>query len=324
MIKRIIITLCFALLLILCCSCKQQSQSNTDQSTAEPTDTHNNSSAPTLKASTQKDIYFLGDNCFKSIGQYDERSVSNFTNKILSIKDNHLADVKSIHYSIIPDKLYYADKQGTITDYKTLFETAVSQLSSLDYIDLRDTLCLSDYHLSDHHWKQENILKVAQKLGESMDFSILDNYEINVFSPYTGTYAPYYEEGTLPNETLCYLEDDYTKSAIVESFDNPNDTAVYNTQKLNEKTPYNMYLQGPSALVKITSQNTSGRKLILFGDSFSSSLAPILMQVYSEITIVDLRYMHSSLLGDYVSFDENSEVLFLYCSNIVNSSYMLK
>ena len=48
-----------------------------------------------------------------------------------------------------------------------------------------------------------------------------------------------------------------------------------------------------------------------------------MIEAYSKITLVDLRYMSSDLLGDYVDFTD-AEVLFLMSDKIVNNSIMLK
>ena len=70
-------------------------------------------------------------------------------------------------------------------------------------------------------------------------------------------------------------------------------------------------------------QNTSGRKLIVFRDSFASSLMPLLAQGYSQVTMIDLRYINSQLLDKYVDFSE-ADVLLLYSAGILNNSTSMK
>lgn len=64
---------------------------------------------------------------------------------------------------------------------------------------------------------------------------------------------------------------------------------------------------------------TSQRELILFRDSFGSSLAPLLTSSYQKITLIDLRYISSDLLDSYVRF-QDQDVLFLYSALIWNQS----
>ena len=63
--------------------------------------------------------------------------------------------------------------------------------------------------------------------------------------------------------------------------------------------------------------------MVLFRDSFGSSLAPLLLQGYRKVTLVDIRYMDPKLLGDYVNF-QSADVLFLYSTLVLNSSGALR
>ena len=65
------------------------------------------------------------------------------------------------------------------------------------------------------------------------------------------------------------------------------------------------------------------RELVIFRDSFGSAIAPLMLESYSKVTLVDLRYMVSALLPNYVDFT-NADVLFLYCDELANSSFLLK
>ena len=67
----------------------------------------------------------------------------------------------------------------------------------------------------------------------------------------------------------------------------------------------------------------AGKELVLFRDSFDSSLAPLQLDGYSKITLVDLRYVFSHTLGQYVDFTDQ-DVLFLYSSLLLNNSLALK
>ena len=51
--------------------------------------------------------------------------------------------------------------------------------------------------------------------------------------------------------------------------------------------------------------------------------APLLIENYSEIAIVDLRYVASPLIENYVKID-NADLLFLYNEQVVNNGEMLK
>ena len=88
-----------------------------------------------------------------------------------------------------------------------------------------------------------------------------------------------------------------------------------------------MFLSGAAAVLTVTNPNASeaakGRELILFRDSFGSSIAPLLIDCYETITLVDIRYIASEFLSQYVDF-HGQDVLFLYSTTIINNSAMLK
>jgi hypothetical protein len=100
---------------------------------------------------------------------------------------------------------------------------------------------------------------------------------------------------------------------------------VYVPEKLEGIDPYDVFLSGAKSLLKITNEHADNdRELILFRDSFGSSLAPLLLSEYSSIILVDLRYMATSILGDYIDFSKEQDVLFLYNTQLLNSGYLLK
>ena len=65
------------------------------------------------------------------------------------------------------------------------------------------------------------------------------------------------------------------------------------------------------------------RELIVFRDSFGSSLSPLLVEGYAKVTVVDIRYLNSSLVGNFVKFDDQ-DVLIIYSTMLLNSSLGLK
>ena len=85
-----------------------------------------------------------------------------------------------------------------------------------------------------------------------------------------------------------------------------------------------MYLSGARSLLTIDNPNgQAGKELIVFRDSFGSSMVPLLIQDYSRVTLIDTRYVSSEMLGQFIDF-HGQDVLFLYSSLILNSSSAIK
>ena len=61
--------------------------------------------------------------------------------------------------------------------------------------------------------------------------------------------------------------------------------------------------------------------MLLFRDSFGSSIAPLFVDNYSKITLIDIRYISSKILSEYINFN-NQDVLFLYSSLVLNQNIL--
>ena len=122
--------------------------------------------------------------------------------------------------------------------------------------------------------------------------------------------------------------DDYYNDAIrdctVYDYQNNRTGTVYDMERAMGKDPYEMFLSGSLSLITMENPYAqSGRELVLFRDSFGSSIAPLLLSGYSRITLVDIRYIQPDYLGQFIDF-ENCDVLFLYSSLVLNNSDTLK
>jgi len=65
------------------------------------------------------------------------------------------------------------------------------------------------------------------------------------------------------------------------------------------------------------------RELVIFRDSYGSSLAPLLIPYYSKITLIDIRYVPFGKIEDFVD-PSGQDVLILYSAQLMNASYLLK
>ncbi len=111
---------------------------------------------------------------------------------------------------------------------------------------------------------------------------------------------------------------------IVTNLETGKAAGIYDMAKLTSPDLYDVYLSGAVSLMTIDNPNAPDQKeLIVFRDSFGSSLVPLLAQSYSRITLVDIRYVSSQMLDSFLTFD-NQDVLFLYSTLILNNSATLK
>lgn len=269
-------------------------------------------------------IYLADGHLMKLEYPLKERQAKLAIDKINAVLAAH-PQIANAYYALIPDKNYFlAEKNGfPAMDYAALVQQA--EEINAQYIDIFPLLTVDDYYCTDSHWRQECIVPVAQALAEAMGAQVdgMDAYRTEMEGGFYGVYAG---QSALPLnwETLTVLRSDVTDAAVVYSVEQSSTIPVYNWQDFLGMDPYDVYLSGAEAV--ITMENPlaqNDRELIIFRDSFGSSIAPLLLSGYSKVTLVDLRYIASSLLDDYVSFD-GADVLFLYNTSLFNAGATLK
>lgn len=232
----------------------------------------------------------------------------------------------NIYWSVIPDKNYFlAGKNGyPAMDYGALVSYLQERTDYMRYIDIFDCLELEDYYKTDTHWRQEKIADVAGRLAEGMGVSLSGDYEIRLLeNPF---YGVYYGQSALPlpAEQIYYLESGVLDSCRVYDHETDGEIPVYDMEKARGKDPYEMFLSGSKSLLTIRNPaGAAGRRLVIFRDSFGSSIAPLLVEGYEEVTLADIRYLSSELLGNFLEFDD-CDVLFLYSTLVLNNSETLK
>ena len=280
-----------------------------------------------LKTSVELDvfnkIYKYNDFLVEQIYPLDEKSATNLTNKINYIKDSYLNETNKIYYSIIPDKNYYTDNSHLKLDYDKMQQIMENNLNGLQYIDIFQDLSLDSYYYTDSHWKQEKLQNVAKTIAENMNFSITQNYNEQKVATFKGVYA-----GQLPINTkedeIKILVNNVIADANAYNYETKEQGGIYNFKKLTGYDKYDIYLSGATPLIEISNANNKTNKtLVIFRDSYASSLAPLLTEGYSKITLVDTRYISPKILNEYVNF-ENADILFLYSTLIINNSMALK
>ena len=266
-------------------------------------------------------IYIKDNYIFKSEYPTNIKSINRFIDKINNIGTNFTKE-NNVYYAIIPDKNYYLNDDKYLNiDYDLLYEM-ISEVN-YKYIELRDVLNINDYYYTDTHWKQENLSKVVDRLSEYMNFSINKSYEQKNISDFYGVYYGQAALNVKP-DTLTYLINDTILNSKVNYLEDPNNKNVYIESNLNNLDKYDIFLDGASSYIEITNPNNhSGRELVIFRDSFGSSLAPLLLDAYSKITLIDIRYINSSNYLEKIKFT-NQDILFLYSTLIVNNSSSLK
>ena len=255
----------------------------------------------------------------------DTQSLNRALQQFGKVYDRYLKDTGSTIFSaVIPDKGYYlAEANGYLTmDYEALFSQIQAGMPWATYVDLTDCLTIADYYYTDTHWRQEKILPVVQKLASAMGITAPQPEDFTQTPVERPFYGVYYGQAALPmaSETMYLMENSLLEACTVYNYETGKTTSVYDPEKLNAKDPYDVFLSGAQSLLTVTNPNANtDRELIIFRDSFASSLTPLLLQDYATVTLVDIRYISPEMLGRFLDF-HGQDVLFLYSTLVLNKN----
>lgn len=257
----------------------------------------------------------------------NESSVDHALTIFQRIYDKYLSG-SNVYLAIVPDKGYYLAESGgyPAMDYAALFEKMEAGAPYASYVNLTDVLQIDDYYRTDTHWRQESLLPTAKKLCSAMNAAAPNAADYTATAANVPFYGVYHGQAALPLEpdTLYTMENDLLSACRVLNYETGKYSNVYDENKLNSDDLYEVFLSGSVSLLTIENPNAdTDRELILFRDSFGSAIAPLLVQGYKTVTLVDIRYISSAMLDRFIDF-HGQDVLFLYSTLVLNNSTQLQ
>ena len=282
-----------------------------------------------MNQADNNDIYVADGYAAKLEYPLNQTSVAYALNKFQFVYDQYLKDAGStVFMTVVPDKGYYlAEENGYLAmDYKAMFEAFDKEMPWATYIDLTDTLTAESYYRTDTHWRQEHLLTAADKICQAMGVRPFDGGSFTQTQLDRPFYGVYYGQAALPMkpEALYIMENEILSQCRVYDLETDSYLDVYNMDMLTSKDLYDVFLSGAKSMVTIENPNAqTDRELIIFRDSFGSSIAPLLVRDYAKVTLVDIRYLSSQLLDRFMEFN-GQDVLFLYSTLVLNNSNTIK
>ena len=278
-----------------------------------------------------KDEYYIKDNgIYEKIENINENAINTNINKINEISDKYLKDM-NIYFTLIPNKEYYLDEQNKqqFNQIENIVRSKVN--NNIKYFTIKETLKLEDYYRTDMHWKQESLQSTIEKIQQELNINVENTnnkYEEKSLGDFYGQYYKEINDNNIKPDELKYLSNKVLENCTVYNLENKKEEKIYNLDKVNEtKNKYDLFLSGATSISIIKNKEiNNNKKLILFRDSFGSSIAPILTENYEEIILIDIRYVNYTILENYINFEEykNADVIFLYNTRVINKSGIFK
>ena len=280
------------------------------------------------------EYFVVGEGVYRNEKELDEKSVDRAIGKFQKFAADYCGESARVFLALIPSKNGYLNAEnGHLNEAEFAILQSVYDKWGRNFIDLSVCLDLEDYYRTDPHWRQERLGAVLRELGAALEFdtdTVLDgdrvlseNWTEEILTTeYIGVYGD--EVDGVPAEEMTVLHHPAMEGYIVRNGETGEELPLYDTEKLTERDPYELFVGGPLSLVTIENPNAGNdRHLVVVRDSFGSALLPLLAQSYAKATAVDIRYMMPAMVGNFVDFTD-ADVLFLYSSTVLNNSITLK
>lgn len=222
----------------------------------------------------------------------------------------------AVYADTLPANAPNFDQQAFITEVSDALRGKVTFINTYNALSAaRDEYI---YYRTDHHWTSYGAYSAYRMAIKKLGFSPTpyDKYSVrHVSESFRGTlYSKCLYSGMQPDVLDLYTCEGGAKVTGVTTFDGVNEQqrdSIYFDEFLGTKDQYQVYLGGNTAKITVKTDVDNDKRLLLIKDSYANSFLPFLTQHYSEIVLLDLRYIR----GDYRELanpDDFSQVLVLY------------
>ena len=237
-----------------------------------------------------------------------------------------------VYFALIPDKsdLYASllPKNAPNDSEKEVIDYCYGQ-SNATNVDMYSAISAHKdeyiFYRTDHHWTSLGAYYGLSALAESMGLPCpaLDSYTDRhvVSEEFYGT--------TWSSSGFSWVDPDTMETFVnapeglkVTSYPqgSPVEGKLYDFSFLEKKDKYSMFMGGNCPMHVIETGNEDKPSLLILRDSYTDSLIPFLLDDFSEIHVLDLRYYRASLKA-YIEQNDFDNVLVCYSvSNFCSDS----
>lgn len=209
------------------------------------------------------------------------------------------------------------------TEYSELdqIDTIYSNLENCNTVNIYDRLKalkeqnIQAYYKLDHHWTTRAAYEAYTTFMDSLNMKALDlsefKEEVVTDSFYGTTYSKANLYTVTPDTITTYTNSNYTFK-ITYAKTNKTTNSFYNTDYLDKKDKYAMFLDENQELVIVQNESIdSNENLLVIKDSYANCFIPFVACNFKTTHVIDPRYYIESIT-EYIKENNISHVLILY------------
>lgn len=237
-----------------------------------------------------------------------------------------------VYFALIPDKsdLYSSllPKNAPNDSEKEVIDYCYGQSNATNVYMYSALSAHKDeyiFYRTDHHWTSLGAYYGLSALAESMGLPCpaLDSYtDRHVVSEefYGTTWSSSGFSWVDPDTMEIFVNAPESLKVTSYPQGSPVEGKLYDFSFLEKKDKYSMFMGGNCPMHVIETGNEDKPSLLILRDSYTDSLIPFLLDDFSEIHVLDLRYYRASLKA-YIEQNDFDNVLVCYSvSNFCSDS----
>lgn len=269
-------------------------------------------------------VYTLDNQMIQTFKEYNADDVNNSINAMNAFAERF--PDKQMFFMLAPTVQEFCS--GKIPSYegllseKTFIDDCYKKLRNISAIDCRSFLASNSdeyiYYRTDHHWTSLGAYYAYQSAAKLLGYTAYGYGSFNIetaSSDFRGTLYSKTLDDSIPADNIDYYtlskNEPKVKMTCINGSEVKEYDSLYVRDFLNEKDKYSSFTGSNVPIVEIETDVDTDKTLLIIKDSYAHSLVPFLSKHYSKITMVDMRYINTSL-NDLINLDDYSQVLFMY------------
>lgn len=212
----------------------------------------------------------------------------------------------------LPSFVYFRDSLSVYERLKEELPGFLDLLPKMEELAAQEDI----FFHTDHHWNSKGAYLGYSVLMDALQKEALeeDAYQKTVSEePFRGTMTSKSGFYFKPGDTLELWDSGMKKKLYIEDGGTTVEyDSVFFPENLTIKDQYTAFLGGNKPIHRIVNEQAPYKeKVLVLKDSYAHILAPFLSDSFSEVTLVDLRYVKMSM-SNYIEEQGFDRVIILY------------
>lgn len=228
-------------------------------------------------------------------------------------------DVKT-YVAIIPNAVtVLKDKLpafAPVPDQAAQMQTVAEGVPSATFLDVTEALLAHKdeyvFYRTDHHWTSLGARYAFEEMAAKMEITPAEDYDVYpVSTTFSGTLASKSGRFKTLDTVDIYVPHTETEYNVTYLDTQEKAPSMYKKEALDAKDHYTVFFGGNYGRVDINTTAGTGRRLLLFKDSYANCMIQFLYPCFDEIVMVDPRYYYDSA-APLITQHGVTDVLYLY------------